>query len=76
MMGFGFGMGGGGGLFMVVFWVAVLAGVFFLVRALVRSGSRGEGSRREETADEILKKRYAGGEISREEFEEKRRRIA
>ncbi|GAB4390547.1 MAG: hypothetical protein Kow0025_23300 [Thermodesulfovibrionales bacterium] len=61
---------------MVVFWAAVLAGVALLLWALVRSGSPDKGGLPAETALDILKRRYASGEISREEFEEKRRRVA
>ena len=51
---------GFGGMFMIIFWVLLL----LLGLALVRKG----GAREKETAAEILKKRYARGEISREEF--------
>jgi putative membrane protein len=71
----GYGMGLFGSIFMIAFWVLILAGVFFLVKWLVK-GSRGEhvdhmqsGSR----ALEILEERYARGEIDREEFEQKKR---
>lgn len=58
----GWGMGFGW-LVMIGFWVIVILGVVFLVRAL--SGGAGKG----ETPLDILKKRYARGEITREEFE-------
>jgi putative membrane protein len=45
-----------------------------LVR-LLRGGQRG-GEPPPETALEVLKKRYARGEISKAEFEEKKRDIA
>lgn len=51
---------GFGGMFMILFWVMLL----LLCVALVRKG----GSSEKETAEEILKKRYARGEISQEEF--------
>ncbi|OGQ86423.1 MAG: hypothetical protein A2512_13515 [Deltaproteobacteria bacterium RIFOXYD12_FULL_56_24] len=51
---------GFGGLFMILFWVMLL----LVCISLVRKG----GSREKETAEEILKKRYARGEISQEEF--------
>ncbi len=75
MWGWGYGgygnwLGWLGPLVMVLFWAAVITGIVFLVRFLIRQG----GSRdREDSALEVLRKRYARGEISKEEFEAKRR---
>lgn len=75
-MGLGWGWGGWllGGLMMLLFWGGVIALAFFAVRAFVRSdqGRVGAGSesRRAETALEILQKRYARGEISRQEYQD------
>jgi putative membrane protein len=64
-----FGMGfGGGWIFMVLFWVLVILGVVYLVKILL-SGSSKEG-KRSESAQEVLKKRFAKGEISKDEFED------
>ncbi len=76
MMGWGSGMGWFGMIFMVAFWIAVIVGIVFLIRWLVVS--TGTGSLRassEESALEIVKRRYARGEIEREEFEEKRKNL-
>ncbi len=62
MMGFGM-------LFMVLFWVVLIVGVVLLVRWFLGSS----GFTRGESALEILKKRYARGEIDHQEFEEKKR---
>ena len=59
-----------GPVFMFVFWALVIAGGVLLVRFLVRQGRVG-GS--QESALEILKRRYARGEIEKDEFEAKRR---
>ncbi|MEW6683338.1 MAG: SHOCT domain-containing protein [Nitrospirota bacterium] len=70
-------MGGGIGLWMLlntIFWILVIVGVVLLVVWAVQKGT-GAG-RTEETALEILKKRYARGEVSKDEFEEKKRHIA
>lgn len=74
MGGYGFGMGLFGTIIMVVFWVAVIVGIVLLVRWLAAS-TRGEGrgAGPEDSALEILKRRYARGEINREEFEEKKK---
>ncbi len=78
----GWGMMGGFGwwwfmpIFMILFWGLVIWGIVALVRGL--SGSRGPDST-PPTADsalEVLKKRYARGEIDKEEYEEKKKDIA
>ena len=75
MMG-GWGMGWLGVLFNVVLWVAVIVGVVLLIRWLIQASS-GRGSEAERAggsrALDILKERYARGEIEKEEFEQKKR---
>ncbi|MDP1707321.1 MAG: SHOCT domain-containing protein [bacterium] len=71
---YGWGVGSmmgwfGGGLMMLVFWVLLIAAIVWLVREL--RGHSGGGSR----ALDVLKERYAKGEISKEEFESKKRDI-
>ncbi len=58
--GYGFGMGFGS-VFMVLLWV----GIIYLLYTLFK----GEKKSDTESAVEILKKRYARGDISKEEFE-------
>ena len=53
---------------MLLFVVAILGGGFFLVRMLIKQ-SKTAIQTTENTALEILKQRYARGEISHEEFE-------
>lgn len=73
MMGFGFGGGILGGLMMIFFWVIVImAGLAFL-RWLARDMSGNTGSSK--TALDILKEKYAKGEITKEEFETKKKDI-
>ena len=64
-------MMGVGLLFMVLFWVLVISGVVYLVRWLMGQGVTG----RPDSSLEILKKRYARSEISKQEFEEMRRDV-
>jgi putative membrane protein len=74
MMGRGFGMGWLGLIMMAVFWVVVIVAIIFLIRWLsVSSSSKWHTLKPEESALEILKKRYARGEINKEEFEEKKK---
>ena len=64
----GMGYGGFGWIFMVLFWVFVILGVVYLVKQLF---SDKEVTSRTQSAEDILKKRYAAGEITKDEFEEK-----
>lgn len=64
-----FGMGfGGGGIFMILFWVLIILGVVYLVKALL--GGESAEEKRSESAQEVLEKRFAKGEMSKEEFED------
>jgi putative membrane protein len=56
---------GFGWLFMILFWVLVIAGVAALIKWLGSSS----------TPLEILKARYARGEIGKEEYERMRREL-
>ncbi|HEV8308072.1 MAG TPA: SHOCT domain-containing protein [Methylomirabilota bacterium] len=72
--GFGWGFGPFGMLFMLVFWGLIIVGIVLVVRWLIEPGRRGGGAGPEgESALDILKKRYARGEIGQEEFEAKKR---
>ena len=72
-MGPGFAGGWGlGWLFPLVFWGAIITGVVFVVRAASQGGV-GSPPQGAETPLDILKRRYARGEITREEFEEMKR---
>lgn len=54
---------------MLVFWGVVIAGIVLGIRWLAARGGGSSSDR----ALEILRQRYARGEIDREEFEAKRR---
>jgi putative membrane protein len=62
---FGWGMGFGW-IFMILFWALVIFGIVYVVQAILRRAGR---SGPEETPLGILKKRYAKGEMTKEEFE-------
>jgi putative membrane protein len=59
-------------LFMTVFWVLVIAGLVLGIRWLVTQGRES----RSDTALDILRQRYARGEINKEEFDTKRRDLS
>lgn len=60
------------GGWMWIFWVAVIVGIVFLIRWIITQGREDE-PRDKENALEILKKRYAKGEIDKEEFKQKKK---
>jgi putative membrane protein len=70
MWGFGdnlMGFGWFGGISMLIFWVLTIVGIVYLVKWLmIQSQETGGHSK---TPLEILKERYAKGEISKEDFE-------
>lgn len=55
-----------GWISMTLFWVLVIVGVVALVRAATRGGQS-------ESALDILRKRYAAGELTKEQFEQMKR---
>lgn len=76
MMNQGYGMGWSWSIIMMAFWIAVIVGIIFLIRWVILSTERRHGTKTEDSALEILRKRYVGGEINKEEFEEKKKDIA
>ena len=81
--GYGYGMMGpwmmggfGGGWFMpiimIVFWGLVIWGIIALVRGVSTPGSSGS-SNQADSPMEVLKRRYARGEINKQEYEERKK---
>jgi len=71
------GMGWFGGIFMIIFWVLILVGLIFLVKWLIQTTSRSRSDAcSSNRALDILKERFARGEIDAAEFEEKKKVIA
>jgi len=65
------GFGWMGGIFMLIFWILLIIGIVWFVRCMVA----GRSCRIEHntTPLDILKQRYAKGEIEKKEFEEKKK---
>jgi len=66
--GMGLGM-----LFMVLLWVGVIVGIVVLLKWVLTQLPPRQGDTAQESALDILKKRYARGEIGKEEYEEKKK---
>jgi putative membrane protein len=60
-----------GWLWMIVFWALIIWGIARLAR-----GDDRRTSTREQTPLEVLERRYASGELTDEQFESMRRRLA
>ena len=67
----GNGYSWGGMSSMLLFWVLLIIAIVALVRYAAGTGISSD-RRQRKTALDILKERYARGEIEREEFEQKR----
>jgi putative membrane protein len=67
----GWGWVGLGILHMGLFWILVILGIVVLVKWLSSSGPTRTGSR----ALDILKERYAKGELTREQFDQMKRDV-
>ncbi len=67
--GFGFGW-----IFMIIFWILIILGVVALVRYF--GGTKQTSMDRAKTPLDILKERYAKGEIDKKEFEDKKKDLS
>ncbi|MEO6908231.1 MAG: SHOCT domain-containing protein [Abditibacteriaceae bacterium] len=70
MMGFGWF----GWIIMILFWILVVFVIFMLIKGF-SGGSRNSSHDYEKSPLDILKERYAKGEIEQEEFDEKKKNL-
>jgi putative membrane protein len=67
------GMWGIGMMFMMLlFWGLIIVGIVLVIRWLLSQGKES----RSDSALEILRRRYARGEINKEEFESKKKDLS
>ncbi len=63
-------------IFMVIIPVTIIVGIIFLIRWMIISSDKGGKKWKEISALDILKRRYARGEIDKDEFEQKKKDLA
>lgn len=73
--GYGF-MGGFGFFVMIVFWGLVIWGIVALIQSVAKNNTQSAGGPQGDTALEIVRKRYARGEITKEEFDQTKKDLA
>jgi len=74
-MGWGWGWGILGVAHMLLWWVLIILGIAVLAKWLFSTGAQGRPGTGGNALD-ILKERYARGEIGKDEFEQKKRDLA
>ena len=56
---------------MIIFWILVIFGVVYLIQLIAKGSRQGD----KETPLDILKKRYAKGELTFKEFEKMKKDV-
>lgn len=69
-----FGWGLGGGLMMIISWAAIVLFIIWVVKEIKDKGSS-DTTHSSKTPLDILKERYAKGELSKEQFESMKKDI-
>ena len=71
MMGYGFG----GGIMIILFWAVIIVFIVWIVKEVGGRNSE-RNDPKTNSALNILKERYAKGEINKEEFEQKKKDLS
>lgn len=74
MDGYGMGGFGFGGIFMILWWILIIVGIVVLVKWVLGSSASQGGSAGK--ALDILKERYARGEIDEQEYQKKKQDLS
>jgi len=61
-------------LYMIIVWIIIIAGVVLLINWSIKQSQPGRNG--EKSALDILKERYAKGEIDQKEFEAKKKNLS
>lgn len=72
---YGYGMPWFGGIAMMIFWVIVLGAIVWVAIAVSRNAGQNQAAPRSETPLDVLRRRFAAGEINKEQFEEMKRAL-
>lgn len=68
------GYGGfAGGIVVFLFWILLIVGIAYFVRYLIQNT---KGAQQSKTALDVLKERYARGEIDKDEFERRKKDLS
>ncbi|MFO7890438.1 MAG: SHOCT domain-containing protein [bacterium] len=67
--------GWGGMIVQLLFWIVIIVAIIWAIRHFTGPGRSDGSASGSESALDVLKKRYASGEIDKQEFEEKKRDI-
>lgn len=79
MHGFGFNFGNsmflGGGIFMFIFWILIIVLIISIIKENFIGDNKNSIQNKSETPLEILKMRYAKGEITEEQFQDMKEKL-
>jgi putative membrane protein len=68
-MWFPYGSMGWMGFWMAFWWISGIAVLLLLVWVITRTAGSGSSGRTDDTPEQILKRRYARGELDRDDYE-------